>query len=180
MNTKMNKIALTLGALMMAGGAMAQSTATATATANATIVAPITIANGATLEFGNVVAGSGTVVISSAGGRTDSSTALTPGTQRGTFRNATFNVTGEGAYTYVITLPTTAVTLTGPASNTMTVGTFTVEAGTSGSVSGTTSGAIGTLAAGVGELQVGATLNVGASQVAGAYSGTYAVTVAYN
>ena len=181
MNTKMNKIAMAIGALVMAGGAMAQSTATtSTATANATIVAPITIANGATLEFGNVVAGSGTVVISSAGGRTDSSTALTPGTQRGTFRNATFNVTGEGAYTYVITLPTTAVTLTGPASNTMTVGTFTVEAGTSGSVSGTTSGAIGTLASGAGQLQVGATLNVGALQVPGAYTGTYSVTVAYN
>ena len=183
MNTKMNKIAMAIGALVMAGGAMAQSTATtSTATANATIVAPITIANGATLEFGNVVAGSGTVVISSAGGRTDSSTALTPGTQRGTFRNATFNVTGEGAYTYVITLPTTPVTLSDTATtpNTMTVDTFTVAAGTSGSVVGTTSGAIGTLVSGAGQLKVGATLNVGALQVPGAYTGTYSVTVAYN
>lgn len=180
MNTKkMSKLALVAGVMAFSGGAMAQSTATTSnATANATIVAPITIANGDTLEFGNVVAGAGTVIIAPAGGRTDSTTALTPGNQKGAFRNATFNVTGQGAFTYTITLPASAVTLSDAASmpNTMTVDTFTVAAGTSGSVSGTT----GTLAAGAGVLNVGGTLHVAAAQVPGLYSGTYAVTVAYN
>ena len=180
MNTKMSKLAVAIGALAVASGAMAQSTATtSTATANATVISPITIANGNTLEFGNVVSGAGTVVIAASGGRTDSSSALTPGTQKGTFRNATFNVTGQDAFTYSITLPSTAVTLSDKATtpNTMTVNAFTVAAGTSGSVSGST----GTLTAGgAGVLDVGATLNVNAGQVPGAYTGMYSVTVAYN
>lgn len=180
MHTKKMKILVVVaGVMVFSGGAMAQSTATTSnATANTTVVAPITIANGATLEFGNVVAGAGTVIIAPAGGRTDSTSALTPGNQKGTFRNATFNVTGEGAFTYTITLPTSAVTLSDGASspNTMTVDTFTVAAGTTGSVSGTT----GTLATGAGVLNVGGTLHVAAAQVPGLYSGIYAVIVAYN
>ena len=180
MNTKMSKLALAIGALVMAGGAMAQSTATTNdATANANVIAPITIANGLTLEFGNVVAGAGTVTIAAAtGNRTDSVPALTPGGQKGTVRAATFNVTGEGTSTYAITLPSNAVTLSDGAGvpNTMTVNAFTVAAGTTGSVTGT----VGTLAAGAGVLNVGATLNVAALQAPGSYTGTYAVTVAYN
>jgi len=37
MNTKMSKLVVAMGALVMAGGAMAQSTATGTGTANATV-----------------------------------------------------------------------------------------------------------------------------------------------
>lgn len=178
MNTKMSKLALAIGALVMAGGVMAQTTATTNdATANATVIAPITIANGLTLEFGKVVAGAGTVTIAAAdGARTDAPAALTPGGQRGTVRAATFNVTGDGASTYAITLPSADVSLSDGATHTMTVNAFTVAAGTTGSVAG----AIGTLAAGAGVLNVGATLTVAALQAPGAYTGTYAVTVAYN
>ena len=178
MNTRMSKLALAIGALVLAGGALAQSTATETATANANVIKPITIAKNLSLEFGNVVAGAGTVIIASAGGRTDSSAALTPGGQKGTFRAATFDVTGEAASTYSITLPSTTVTLSDSATtpNTMTVTDFTVAAGTSGSVTGL----VGTLAAGAGVLNVGAKLTVAALQVPGAYTGTYSVTVAYN
>jgi len=179
MNTKMNKLAVAMGALVMAGGAMAQSTATeSTAVTNAKVIKPITIAKNLSLEFGNVVAGSGTVIIAPAGGRTDSSAALTPGGQKGTVRAATFDVTGEAASTYSITLPATAVTLRDSATtpNTMTATAFTVAAGTTGSVTGM----VGTLAAGAAVLNVGATLNVAALQTPGAYTGTYSVTVAYN
>lgn len=181
MNTKMSKLALAIGALVMAGGAMAQSTATTNdATANATVIAPITIAKNLSLEFGNVVAGAGTVTIAAADGtRTNTPPTLSPGaTQQGLVRAATFDVTGEGTSTYAITLPATAVELTqtGTPTNKMTVTAFTVAAGATGSVAGT----VGTLAAGAGVLNVGATLNVAAAQPAGAYTGTYAVTVAYN
>lgn len=179
MNTKLSKLVVAIGALVMAGGAMAQSTATGTGTANATVIKPITIAAGSTLEFGNVVAGAGTVTVAAADGvRTDSDTALTPGGQKGTIRAATFNVAGEAASTYSITIPTTAITLSDSATtpNTMTATAFTVVAGTSGTVSGL----VGTLAAGAGVLNVGATLNVAALQAPGAYTGTYLVTVAYN
>lgn len=179
MNTKMSKLALAIGALVMAGGAMAQSTATTNdATANANVIAPITIANGLTLEFGNVVAGAGTVTIAAAtGNRTDSVPALTPGGQKGTVRAATFNVAGEGTSTYAITLPSTDVTLSDGAGtpHTMTVNAFKVAGTGVDSLLNT-----GVLAAGVATLNVGATLNVAALQAPGAYTGTYSVTVAYN
>ena len=178
MNTKMSKLALAIGALVMAGGAMAQSTATTnSATANANVIAPITITNGQTLEFGNVVAGAGTVTIAANGTRTDSTTALTPGGQQGTVRAATFNVAGEGTSTYAITLPSTDVTLSDGAGtpHTMTVNAFKVAGTGVDSLLNT-----GVLAAGVATLNVGATLNVAALQAPGAYTGTYSVTVAYN
>ena len=175
----MSKLALAIGALVMAGGAMAQSTATTNdATANANVIAPITIANGLTLEFGNVVAGAGTVTIAAAtGNRTDSVPALTPGGQKGTVRAATFNVAGEGTSTYAITLPAADVELaqTGTPANKMTVTAFTVSGTGVDSLLNT-----GVLAAGVATLNVGATLNVAALQAPGAYTGTYSVTVAYN
>ena len=157
----------------------AQSTATTNdATANATVIAPIAITNGATLEFGNVVAGAGTVTIAAAdGARTDSTTALTPGGQKGTVRAATFNVAGEGTSTYAITLPSTDVTLSDGAGtpHTMTVNAFKVAGTGVDSLLNT-----GVLAAGVATLNVGAKLNVAALQAPGSYTGTYAVTVAYN
>lgn len=182
MNTKMSKLALAIGALVMAGGAMAQSTATAMGTANATIINPITVAESATLEFGNVVAGAGTVIIATTNIRTDSTSALTPGAQMGAYRAAGFNVTGEGDFTYDITLPANGtVTLSDGATHTMSVNDFTVASSGTGTVSGTPGAFTGQLAAGgTGNLNVGATLVVSAGQVSGTYTGTYLVTVAYN
>jgi hypothetical protein len=184
-NMKISKLAVVMASLMMAGSAMAQTSAIATGTANAMVIAPITIAPGNNLEFGNVVAGAGTVTIAPAGGRTDSVAALTPGTQLGTVNAASFNVTGQGAFTYAITLPPAAIELKNVASptSTMTVSAFTVAAGATGSVANNSSSLIGTLgnlAVGAGTLNVGATLNVASSQVPGAYTGTYTITVAYN
>lgn len=176
MSMKMSKLALAIGALVMAGGAMAQSTATGTGTANATVVAPIGITAGATLEFGKVISTAHTVTIAPAGTRTDS---ITNTNAKGTFRNATFAVTGEPNFTYAITLPTTFqidTTASGTVT-TMTTDTFTVAQGTTGTVSGL----VGTLnGTGNGDLNVGAMLHVNANQVAGSYTKDYTVTVAYN
>ena len=164
---------LVLGA---SGMAMAQSDTESTATANATVIAPIAIAKTASLEFGKIVRGTaGTVIIATTGARTDSEDALSPGTtQTGTVRAATFAVIGEGAMTYAISLPgeTDVVLINGvggDATTEMPLSSFVSDpAGT------------GTLSAGAQTLKVGATMTLDGSEIAGACSATYSVTVAYN
>ena len=180
MYTKMSKLAVAIGTLMVASSAMAQSSATASGDASARVIVPITIAKDVALNFGNVVASAagGTVLLTPSGVVTPTGVTI-PATQKGTQTAATFKVTGETLFTYAITLPSSSVNLTDGATspNTMAVGSFTVAAGTNGSVSA----AVGTLTAGgLGDLNVGATLTLGANQVAGTYAGTFPVTVAYN
>ena len=184
MNTKISKLALALGALVMAGGAMAQSTAIeSAAVANADVIRPITVAQVNALEFGRIVAGAGTVTVaaSSATTRTDSAPALTPGGQLGTINAATFHVTGEGAATYSITLPADNAVVLATGAGTapedqMKLTSFTKAAVVG--VIGTLDGSAG--ASGAQSFYVGATLNSGATQNPGAYTATYSVTVAYN
>jgi hypothetical protein len=150
--------------------AIAQVSATATATA--TIVGPIGITNTANMNFGNVAvsAVAGTVVMTPAAVRSVTGGCTLPAIT-GTVAAGAFNVTGAAAYTYVITLPAAATTITS-GGNTMTVDTWT-----------STPSGTGTLSAGGSQaLTVGGTLHVGASQAAGTYvSGTpFTVTVNYN
>lgn len=167
----MTKIFATLA--LLAGSAIssfAQETATATATA--TIVTPISISKTTDMNFGNVAvqsATSGTVVLTPSGVRSTSGGTTLPSTA-GTVAAAAFTVEGESGYTYSITLPTSALTISS-SSNTMTVSTFT-----------SSPSATGTLTGGSETLTVGATLNVAAGQAAGTYvSGTpFNVTVNYN
>ncbi|MGD1045687.1 MAG: DUF4402 domain-containing protein [Bacteroidota bacterium] len=144
----------------------------ATATTSATIVAPIAISKTLNMNFGNVavIASSGTVVLAPAGTRTSTGGVTLPATA-GTVTAATFTVTGSSGYTYAITLPASATTIDDGASHTMTVDTWTSNPNSTG-----------TLTAGTSTLTVGATLNVGASQVAGSYTSAtpFTVTVNYN
>ena len=141
--------------------------ADATGTATSTVVAPITIAAGDDLAFGSLAptASAGTVVLSTAGARTNTNVDLLTGS---TVTAATFTVGGGASAAYSITLPTTATLTSG--GNNMTVNNFVHSAGGSPTVDGS----------GSGPIQVGATLNVGANQAAGAYTGTYQVTVNCN
>lgn len=146
--------------------------ATATANATATVLAPIAIATVNDLRFGSFsTSASGqtvTIAGTSAGTRTNSGTLLASSTTG----SASFTVTGTGSATYAITLSgtVTIITLDGtPAAETMAVSSFT------SSPSGT-----GTLTAGAQTLYVGATLTTVASQVAGAYTGTFDTIVEYN
>ncbi len=156
-----------LGALALdSGHALAASD---TGTANATIIAPITITAVLTLEFGQIVTGAAASVvrISTAGARSlVSGNASLSG---GTFRAATFDVTGEPSTTYAITLPAGAATLTS-GGDTMTVDTWVSNPTPTGTLSG----------GGTETISVGADLNIGASQASGAYTGTYTMTVDYN
>ncbi|MFA5820281.1 MAG: DUF4402 domain-containing protein [Bacteroidales bacterium] len=145
----------------------------ATATASATIIAPISISKTVDINFGNIAVGTtgGTVVLLPAGTRSATGGVSLPSAIPGTVTAATFTVTGEGANTYSITLPSTyTITKTG-GSATMIVNTFTSNPPSSG-----------TLTSGSQTLKVGATLTVNASQVGGVYTNTtgFPVTVAYN
>ena len=141
--------------------------ASATANATVSIVANISIAKVTDLQFGNIVAGVGATVVSlsTAGVRGGSGNAVLGGTVSA----ASFTVSGDGASTYAITLPTTVTLTTTPGAETMTVTGFNSNPSLTGILTG-----------GTQNLLVGATLNVGAGQVAGVYSSTFDVSVAYN
>jgi hypothetical protein len=162
-----------VGLLLTSTVAMAQQDhAHAVATpAGATIAAAITIVHTAHLHFGQIVpgAGAGTVEQTAAASPTRTATGCTLGNTTG-MSPATFSVGGEPNATYAIALPDdVTVTLTGPG-DPMAITAF------SSSPSGT-----GTLDGGGAQtLYVGGTLNVGAAQTAGAYTGTFDVTVTYN
>ena len=142
--------------------------ATVTATATAVVLTPISLTKNADLSFGDVypdISSLGTVSIDSGSNRSAGGAAAL-GPAVGTA--AQFTVTGEASAAYVISLPSTSVTLTSASSDTMTVDNF-INDGT------------GTLNGGGTEIvSVGATLHVGAGQAPGSYSGTFDVTVNYN
>ncbi len=118
------------------------------------------------MEFGTLLptVNPGTVIVTPAGGRTCSADVDCIG---GFPSGAGFTVTGASGQAYFITLPASATLSSG--GNTMTVDTFNHDAG-----------ATPTLVGGSDAFNVGATLNVGATQAAGTYSGTFDVTANYN
>jgi hypothetical protein len=162
---------IAFGVLLLAITASAFSQVSATSNATATIVGPIGITNTQELNFGNVAvsATGGTVVLSPAGVRSTTGGVTLPATA-GTVTVATFNVSGADGYTYAITLPAAALTISSGGNN-MTVDNF------SSTPSGT-----GTLTGGSEVLSVGATLNVAGSQPSGTYTSAtpFTVTVNYN
>jgi hypothetical protein len=170
MKTQIRIIALVLFLTGISVSTFAQ--VSATASASATIVTPIAISKTVDMNFGNVAVSTtaGTVIMTPAGIRTLTGGVTLPATT-GTVTAASFNVTGAANYTYAITLPGSALTITSGA-NTMTVSTFTSNPATTGTLSGT----------GSQTLNVGATLNVTASQAAGTYTSAspFTVTVNYN
>jgi hypothetical protein len=157
--------------IMVAGNPAAHATSNSSTTAcptSVTVVAPIVITKTANMDFGNVVPDAstpGTVTLAPAGTRT--SMTATVGTA-GTTAAGAFTVTGLSGAAYTITLPSTDQMLTnGTPAEDMAVNTF-----TSDSTSVITGGSIA--------VHVGATLHLAAAQPAGAYTGSFNVTVTYN
>jgi len=178
---KLNLAGFLLVAGLVSGPAMAQinDTETASANASATILTPITILKSADLNFGSVVASraeSGTVVVPASSSTNRTLTAVTEITgNKGTISAAAYTVSGESSAAYSVSLPANASIGDG-SSNTMTVDVFTSSLDSNtGQLAAT-----GQRAAGTQDFQVGGTLNVAAGQAAGAYTGSFDVTVAYN
>ena len=169
----MKKITLLaiLAIAAFSNNANAQSTASATATA--TIVTPIAITRTLDMNFGNIATNGtvGTVVLAPDNVRSLTGGVTLPAT-KGTVEAAKFTVTGEGAYTYALTLPaddTITITNASAVGKDMKVSTF-------------TSNSTKTLTAGTETFSVGATLNLNASQPAGLYTNStgFNVIVNYN
>ena len=151
--------------------------AEATTTSTATVIEPIAITKSADLVFGSFAPGvGGTVTVSTSGARTASGTILS--TVNGTSSVAQFDVTGEGTSTYSIAWSGALLTnTTGIGAETMVLTrTSDLTAGniTTGEV------ATGALTAGAQSIYLGGTLTVGATQVAGVYTGSVTATVEYN
>jgi hypothetical protein len=128
---------------------------------------PIALQKTADLAFGNILAGAtaGTVVLAPEGTRTagGGATALA-----GSFSAAAFIVSGSPSALYAIVLPAGPVPLNSGGSSVDAVAFTSTPA---------LKGALDPL--GQQSLSVGATLNVGANQPPGTYTGTFQVTVLY-
>jgi hypothetical protein len=175
----LRRLLVAVGLVAGATGAMAQSSATANGNATATVIRPITLNSTVDLAFGSVVpsVAGGTLALSAASPAVPTATGITqPGSQAGIVTAAVFNVGGEATFTYSITLPSSAATITDSASHNMTVDGFSSSAvsGTLGTLNGTAGNA------GTQSFYVGGTLHVGSNQAPGNYTGTFSVTVAYN
>jgi hypothetical protein len=179
---KKTRTGLTTTKALMAGAALitlsagitsGANAASGTGAASAIILTPITV-TGAALHFGSVTdsGAGGTVVVTSAGVRSvgGATTAVTGG---GLEQNGTVTVTAANNAAINLTMAATAITITsGP--NTMAVNTFHV-----GTVAAGPGPIASTLVGTTGAYGIGATLVVGAAQVAGTYTGTYTVNVNY-
>lgn len=159
---------MTIVLFSVLGFSSGSNAATATASMSAVVLSPISITKISDLSFGDVypdIAAIGTISIDSGSNRIAGGAAAL-GPTSGTA--AQFTVTGEANAAYVLSLPTTAVSLNSPTGDTMSVDSF-INDGT-GALNG----------GGTEIVSVGATLHVGAKQVPGSYSGTFDVTVNYN
>lgn len=153
-------------AAALTGISGAASAATVNGNASAFILAPIAVTETVAMDFGSI---SGDVLVASTAtlDTADSVTTSADAWSDGTGASGGFDVTGGTTAVYDITLPASA-TVTGPLAATMTVNAF-----TSSSATGTIDGIANT------DFTVGATLNIGANQTQGAYTGTYVMTVNY-
>ena len=170
MTSRFAKYAVAVGAIGLAG--MMQSSvqaASTTATATAVVATAIGIAKTVDMDFGTVAedGSGGTIILATDGSRTTTGGASVLSGSPGAA--ASFNVTGEGANTYSITLP---------ASVTLNKGGDIMTANAFVSLPLTT----GTLTAGAQTLLVGATLTLAIAQPTGTYLSTtpFTVTVNYN
>jgi hypothetical protein len=175
---KMKNVYLSLASavLLMAFAGKANAQTTAYASTTAVLVTPISISKTTDMHFGTVAASgtAGTVELDYSDARVATGGASLPAGSV-TQKTAVFTVTGESNSGFSISIPSSAITLTGSVSGTMTVDNFACDAG-----------AATTLSGGTKVLKVKGILNVPANTVAGTYSNNLGnssalfVTVNYN
>ncbi len=160
-------------ALPVAANAAPANSATMAGTAQAEVVAPSRVQLIENLRFGAMIRplASGSLTIAPdgtetpAGGVVGNTAMPQPADGRGP---ATFRIAGEGSRHFLVKLPTRVDITNGTA--TMRVDKFKTNTTNGNGVLGPP---------GIFELHVGGTLNVGANQQTGSYSGTFDVTVTY-
>jgi Domain of unknown function (DUF4402) len=165
-----------LGAFMLPMAAHAGNRA---ADADAVIVRPLSFIFVENLDFGSMFAGptAGTVTVSPFNVRTKTGGLTLFGT---TFQAAEFAGMGSTNQLVDISLGANTVTLTRVGgTQTMTVNTFIIGSTPTAQLTTTPQRFRITSATGIFQFPLGATLNVGANQRAGVYSGTFSVTLNY-
>lgn len=181
--TRKHNLSMAAITLALVTSATQATAGTQSVAATTTVIAPITLSQTTPFNFGSIVPGAsaGTVVLSTASGRTKTGgTVLGNGT---TPTAAVVNVQGSGSSTFTVSF-SAGTTLGNGDTGTMTVDTYVMKAGAGADQ---TSAYNGTLSSGSQNLTIGATLNVdtAANNPAGVYStatgGTpLTVTVDYN
>ncbi len=164
----MKKLLMLVVFVFVAGAVFAQQSASDNGSAKAKIIAPITIAHqSGDLNFGVLISPSAaaTVQIPAAASPTPvDSTGLQRAT--GDVSSDHFVVTNTDGVAFGITLPT-SITVTAGAGKEMTVNSFTHSCASSSACTVN------------GDLYVGGTLQIGANQLSGDYTGSYTVTLTY-
>lgn len=150
--------------ILVAGSEPAYA-ASATGGATVKILQAITVTKSSDLDFGKIVpsASASTVAIAE-----DSTRTCGAGLScYGTTAAGAFDITGSAGESVTVAIDNPNITLSDGGSNSMAVALNTTTTGL------TLSGA------GAGSFKVAGTLNVGANQAAGVYSGQYSVSVSY-
>ncbi len=167
----MAPVAACIAALLPSTAFAAPGSSTTNGAAQAAVVRSLRIAAVSPLSFGQITrpTAAGTVVLDQTGAITTTggvltSTAITQTAARGP---GTFTVTGDPGRLFTVALPTVTLLRRGP--RFMLLGAF-----RSNWVGGSALDGSGSFA-----LSVGGTLRVGANQTIGTYTGSYAITVAY-
>lgn len=144
---------------------------TTSSSAQVSVIKPLTILAVDALSFGDITrpTAAGTVVLTPTGtitttGGVLTSTAIAQSARRGP---GTFAIVGDAGRLFTIDLPTVAILRQGARNMRLSAFRSSWAAGDAFGPSG------------IYTLAVGATLNVGANQTVGTYTGTYAVTVTY-
>lgn len=163
-----------------AAAQVAQESSSATATASARIIEPMAVSKTRDMQFGNFVANSGgTVTVAPASGaRTKSgSVVLLAGTAPAA---AQFAVTADdaGGATYRVVFTKTDLT---DGTNTLEISDIDVTSGGVDVLASAGTGGTGTSLVLTGDktLDVGATIDIGASDAPGAYAGSITATATY-
>ena len=178
------KVVVAAAAVAAAFVSVEASAASANVTTNATVVAPLTTGATTALDFGALItdATGYTVQVTNngAGAYDRASSATLPSYNNGAV--GTIALSGGANATYEVSAPATVTLTRSGGTETMVVNNFEFMVGyntltTDTDADGNKEGTLG--AGGSTTLQVGGNLTVGASQMAGSYTGTLAVTVNY-
>jgi len=159
-----NKIAGAVGALLAVTAVSPAFAASGNGTTSVKILRAITVTKTADLYFGKILpsATASTVAVAESGARTCGAGLGCYGTPT----SGAFSVVGTSGEVVSVSLDSATATLSDGASHSMTVNLATTTAAL-------------TLAGGTGTFKIAGTLNVGANQVDGTYTGQYSVSVNY-
>lgn len=165
----LNKVKLVLAGTVAAAAMFsgAANAATQTATAQAEIMTPVVLSSVTNLNFGLIAVGTGTGTVALSGSDTRTCTNVVC---VGTAARGKFRVTAASSGAVIgLGITNSTIQLAGPSGSTPMNVTL-----------GLSANSITFSAAALQDVFVQGTLNVGAAQAAGVYTGTYEVTAQYN